>query len=311
MRNDFVLDSKVQGGGLQQALIERFLRDTQRGTREQFATAFVLLVRSLGIEARVATGFLVGGSTRNELNDGLAPGEPLVLTSADAAIWPEVQLTDGRWIAYDPVPAQEATDGTPPPPEPQVQSPAAPQPPIAPPPEPDNQTANTDTTTQQNTQGALSTVVTWTARGAVGALAVALPFVIAAALILALKHRRRRRRLEAREPVDRVRGAWASATDALVDGGLDIESSHTDAEISAHGEPFVADARRELHRLAAMSSAATYGTPQHPDLLAEDAATCLERIEASMSDTRTRWQRLRWRLSLRSLRAATRSPVVT
>ena len=52
MREDFVLDSNVQGGGLEQALIDRFLRDTQRGTSEQFAAAFVLLARSLGIEAR-------------------------------------------------------------------------------------------------------------------------------------------------------------------------------------------------------------------------------------------------------------------
>jgi len=311
MRNDFVLDSKVQGGGLQQALIERFLRDTQRGTREQFATAFVLLARAIGVEARVATGFVADGSAAGGVTAASAPGEPLVLSSADASIWPEVRLTDGRWLAYDPVPAQEATDGTPPPPEPQVQSPAAPQPPIAPPPEPDNQTNETDTTTEQNTQDALSTVVTWTARGAAGVFVVSLPFLIAAAIILAIKHRRRRRRLDADEPVDRIRGAWASATDALVDGGLDIERSHTDAEISARGEPMVADASRELRRLAALSSEATYGTPQHPDLLAEDAATCLERIEASMAGTRTRWQRVRWRLSLRSLRPATRSPVAT
>ncbi|NTU51383.1 MAG: transglutaminase domain-containing protein, partial [Candidatus Aminicenantes bacterium] len=43
----------VQGGGLERALIDRFLRDTQRGTSEQFATSFVLLARSLGIEARL------------------------------------------------------------------------------------------------------------------------------------------------------------------------------------------------------------------------------------------------------------------
>src|SRR6056297_2917540 len=43
MRSDFALDSDVQGGGLQRALIDRFLRDTRRGTTEQFATGFVLL----------------------------------------------------------------------------------------------------------------------------------------------------------------------------------------------------------------------------------------------------------------------------
>ena len=101
MREDFVLDSQVQGGGLEQALIDRFLRDTQRGTNEQFATSFVLLARSLGIEARVATGFVAGGDSAVTVS---APGEPVVLSSADADVWPEIQLTDGSWLAYDPVP---------------------------------------------------------------------------------------------------------------------------------------------------------------------------------------------------------------
>ena len=59
MRDDFVLDSDAPAGGLQRTLIDRFLRDTQRGNTEQFATAFVLLARSLGVDARVATGFVV------------------------------------------------------------------------------------------------------------------------------------------------------------------------------------------------------------------------------------------------------------
>ena len=77
MREEFVLDSNVQGGGLQQALIDRFLRDTQRGTAEQFATGFVLLARSLGIEARVATGFVVDGEGEGE--EATAAGEVLAL----------------------------------------------------------------------------------------------------------------------------------------------------------------------------------------------------------------------------------------
>ena len=124
MREEFVLDSNVQGGGLQQALIDRFLRDTQRGTAEQFATAFVLLTRSLGIEARVATGFVADGEPDG--SDTAAAGEVLTLSSADAEVWPEVQLTDGRWLAFDPVPAEESTIEAPPPPEPQVQTPPRP-----------------------------------------------------------------------------------------------------------------------------------------------------------------------------------------
>ena len=306
MRNDFVLDSSVQGGGLERALIDRFLRDTQRGTAEQFATSFVLLARSLGTEARVATGFLA------DSDDGAtpgAPGEALVLTSSDATVWPEVQLDDGTWRAYDPVPSEEATDGAPPPPEPQVQSPAAPQPPIAPPPESDNEAATPDDGRATTTNDALSTALTW-ALGATVALAVTLfPFVVAAGLILGAKHLRRRRRLGAPDAADRIRGAWASATDALVDAGLRISSANTDAEIAGHGAALVPAATPELLRLATMSSAATFGMPRHTDLLAQDAASCLDAVEQGLVTPRTRWQRLRWRLSLRSLRPITRSPV--
>ena len=219
MRNDFVLDSNVQGGGLERALIERFLRDTQRGTAEQFATSFVLLARSLGIEARVATGFVVDDGTGATVS---TPGESLVLTSSDAAVWPEVQLDDGTWLAYDPVPAEEAADDAPPPPEPQVQSPAAPQPPIAPPPESDSETTTPDDEDATTTNDALSTALTWVLGGTVALAVMLFPFAVAAAIIVGVKYRRRRRRLGAPDAADRIRGAWASATDALVDAGLRI-----------------------------------------------------------------------------------------
>jgi hypothetical protein len=306
MREEFVLDSEVQGAGLQQALIDRFLRDTQRGTAEQFATAFVLLARSLGIEARVATGFVAGSGDEATLTTN---GEALALTSADAEVWPEVQLSDGQWLAFDPVPTEEATDGAPPPPQPQVQSPAAPQPPIAPPPEPDNETTTPDETATDESTSALSTAITWVVRGSIGISLLLLPFVAAAAVITAVKYRRRRRRLRAALPSERIRGAWASATDVLVDAGLDIRRSATDGQIVGDGEPLVADAHRDLRRLAALAGAATFGSPEHPVLLADDAAKCLGAVDASMAAARTRWQRLRWRLSLRSLRPSTRSPV--
>jgi len=308
MRDDFVLDNDVQGGGLERALIERFLRDTQRGTSEQFATAFVLLARSLGIESRVATGFV-----DERAGDGttvVAAGDRLVLSSADADVWPEVQLDDGTWLAYDPVPPEEAADGAPPPPEPQVQSPAAPQPPIVPPPESDNEPATTDDATTADGSSALSAALMWALRGTIALSVVIAPFLLAAALILGIKYRRRRRRLGAPAAVDRIRGAWASATDALVDAGLSIGRSNTDGEIATGGAPLTRGASPELHRLASMSSAATFGAPRHVDLLAQDAVSCLDAVEHAVTSERTRWQRLRWRLSLRSLRPATRSPVV-
>jgi len=306
MREDFVLDSEVQGGGLEQALIDRFLRDTQRGTSEQFATSFVLLARSLGIESRVATGFVVDDDAGVTV---AALGEPLVLTSAAADVWPEVQLTDGRWIAYAPVPAEEAVDGAPPPPEPQVQTPAAPQPPIAPPPEAVTDVAEEVPATDTTSDGVLSTALTWALRGSIALAAIVLPVLIAAGSVIGAKYRRRKRRVSSPDPTERIRGAWASATDALVDAGLRISASSTDSEIAGSGAPFASNASPQLRRLASMSSSATFGTPHHPDLLADDAVSCLGSIEEGVTSMRTRWQRLRWRLSLRSLRSATRSPV--
>ena len=300
MRDEFVLDSGVQGGGLQRFLIDRFLRDTQRGNAEQFATAYVLLARSLGADARVATGFVAP-----------SPGtRALDLTSADATVWPEIGLVGGDWLAMDPVPDDDISDIAPPEEEPQVQAPAAPQPPVDPPPEPsadpDESGIDDDATTDES---ALSAAL----RFAVGVVVVGgvllLPLAAIVGLILAAKQLRRRRRLRDHAASERIRGAWATATDALVDAGLDIPTSWTDGDIAGAGAPLVSTGQRELHRLATLSAAATYGRPAHIDSLAREAVDCLGTVEHRMSTERTRWQRWRWRLSLRSLRSTTRSPV--
>jgi hypothetical protein len=258
----------------------------------------------------VATGFVADG-TSDGPTATTEPGASITLRSADADLWPEVQLTDGRWIAFDPVPDNEAADGEPPPPVPDAQTPAAPQPPIDPPPDPATETTERDDTADDGATTGLSSIATWTIRGGITVAVLLLPVLVGSLVVLATKRRRRKRRLSAAAPAERIRGAWASATDALVDAGLDIDPSATDAEIAQHGVPLVADAQRELQRLAKLSSAATYGTPDHPDLLAEDATKCLGAVETSMEAMRSPWQRLRWRLSLRSLRPDTRSPVAT
>ncbi len=309
LRNEFTLDSDVQGGGLQQALIDRFLRDTRRGTPEQFVTAYVLLARSLGIEARVATGFVADGPA-DDPSPLPTPGERITLSSVDAQVWPEVLLTDGRWLAFDPVPPAEANDGAPPPPDPQAQTPAAPQPPVVPAPEPETDSSEIEETVDEPQTSTLSTVFVWALRGTLMVGLLLVPIAAAGGLVAGIKYRRRRRRLRERSPSGRICGAWACATDALVDAGLEIAVSATDGEIATAGGPLVVDARRDLRRLAALASAAAYGSPERPELLAEDATRCLNSVEGSLAGVRTRWQRLRWRLSLRSLRPSTRSPVV-
>lgn len=300
MREDWVLDAQAPGGGQQLALIERFVTDTNRGTREQFVTAFVLLARSIGVDARVATGFEVPA-------DDLV--SPLVIESDHAAAWPEVRLADGDWMAFDPVPTAEKPPDEEPTDPPEAQSPAAAQPPSQPPAEEGDDEEET-TVVADTAESRWGAVVAIVARvGAVTALAVS-PLLLVVAVILALKWQRRRRRLRDPDPARRVRGAWANATDALVDAGLTIAPSWTDDRIAVGAAELAPTAPHELRRLAAMSTAVTFGPRQHADRIVDDAAATSRLVESALRADRTRWQRIRWRLSLRSFRPSTRSPIV-
>ena len=299
MRNDFRLQPEATGGGLQQALIEIFLRETQVGNEEQFATGFVLLARALGVDARVATGFI---------DEPDATGAAGVLSSDDAAIWPEV-LIGGQWTPFDPIPDVVYRPSTTPPELPRTQTPAAPQPPVQPPPDPITDRDDEQDEQSEVLDGERETWWSWASRAGGVTVVIVLPIVLAAMLVLAIKSRRRRRRLNAPSAVDRVRGAWALATDALVDAGLALRASRTDREIAVAGRAVVGSADVELDRLATMSSAASFGPPDWTDGRADEAVRCLAVIESALLEDRTRWQRVRWRLSLRSIRRRTASPV--
>jgi hypothetical protein len=298
MRDDWVLASNAPGAGLQRALLERFIRDTKRGTAEQFAAAYVLLARSLGVDARVATGFVGARS---------ATGSALTLVSSDAAVWPEVGLLDGRWIAFDPVPPDEASDVAPPD-EPAVQTPAAAQPPIAPAPELTPDTADDEVGNDASSTTA-SVYVRWGQKAGIALGTILVALAALAAIILLAKFQRRRKRLASGTPAQRITGAWAVATDRLVDAGLTIAPSAANGDIATSAALLVANAQRELIQLATLSSAVTFGNPAETDFLVTDAVAHLDQVETSMAEVRTRGEQLRWRLSLRSLRPGTRSPV--
>ena len=301
LRDDYSLDPGAPGGGMQLALIQRFLTETHRGNAEQFATAFVLLARSLGVNARVATGFVAPPG---------ALDERIELRSDLARTWPEVEVPGSGWIAFDPVPAQEAVETEDPPTPPQAQTPAAQQPPIAPLESTQNDDVTPPAEIESNDAGTWSTLTRWVVRSLLVLLAVFLPLLLVAGTIVGVKARRRRRRLRLADERERVRATWAVATDVLVDAGLTIAPAWTDRQIAEHGAQLAEEAQHELVRLGAMSSAATYGPPRLFDLLAADALSALRHVERSIRSTGTRWQRIRWRLSTRSLRRATRSPVL-
>jgi protein-glutamine gamma-glutamyltransferase len=73
-----------------------FLFVHRSGNCEYFAAAMTVMLRSIGIPARYATGFLGG-----EYND---VGGDYIVRESDAHAWVEVYFPDYGWITFDPTP---------------------------------------------------------------------------------------------------------------------------------------------------------------------------------------------------------------
>jgi transglutaminase-like putative cysteine protease len=77
--------------------IEAFLLGELAGHCEYFASAMVVLARSLGLPARLVNGF--AGGRENDI------GGFLEITRSDAHTWVEVHYARAGWLPYDPTPA--------------------------------------------------------------------------------------------------------------------------------------------------------------------------------------------------------------
>jgi transglutaminase-like putative cysteine protease len=85
--------------------LEDFLLTRKTGYCEHYATAMVMLLRSVGVPARLVTGFLA-----TEWNEF---GNYYTVRQRDAHAWVEVYFPQSGWITMDPTPsASEATSQT-------------------------------------------------------------------------------------------------------------------------------------------------------------------------------------------------------
>jgi transglutaminase-like putative cysteine protease len=223
----FLLTKKSAGGG--------------RGTSEQFASAFAVMGRVVGLPTRVVVGFHAGkriGAHRYQV------------TSGDAFAWPEVYLAGHGWVAFDPTPV--AKKGATPPDEdtPQARS-------------------EQSKKSQQLDEGAPSTAPSQPVPapsgsssaaaagagplppGAYGGMAAALLLALLVGAVPVLRSRRSRRRLRAGTPAQRVIGAWTEIREAL--------------RLAGH-RPAAAASAAEVARLAATEVPDRPGTPPLPDL---------------------------------------------
>jgi len=84
-------------GALGEDAVTAFLQNRE-GYCVHFATAMVVLARSLDIPARLAVGFL-GGEEEGDGN--------FVVRGSDAHAWPEIYFPGQGWVRFEPTPAQQ------------------------------------------------------------------------------------------------------------------------------------------------------------------------------------------------------------
>lgn len=93
-RRLYTLDIQAPSGGVDPT--EWFIFDAEAGHCEYFASALAALCRSVGIEARVATGYVA--------SEWDADKRVYVVRRAHAHAWVEVHAGHGRWLTYDATP---------------------------------------------------------------------------------------------------------------------------------------------------------------------------------------------------------------
>ncbi|MEO3818672.1 transglutaminaseTgpA domain-containing protein [Plantactinospora sp. B24E8] len=189
----------------------------QRGTSEQFAAAYAVLGRMMGLPTRVVVGF----------NSPTGTGP---VHGADALAWPEVLFEGLGWVAFNPLPLPntrprpvedefkpEPEDPTPPPEE------------ATPPPEATPE-ASAEAVAAPGGGGGPGVPVL--VGGGTGGLLLVLTGL--ALVVVGMRRAQRRRRLADGPPAQRIAGAWRELTDALRLAGRPVPEHLAATEVAAH-----------------------------------------------------------------------------
>ncbi|HEY3186447.1 MAG TPA: DUF3488 and transglutaminase-like domain-containing protein [Solirubrobacteraceae bacterium] len=303
---NFVYDTTVGSLDNGPAILE-FLAN-RRGFCVQFASAYAVMARSLGIPARVAVGFTPGSRAA----DGTWH-----VTSHDAHAWPEIYLAGLGWThLFDPTPAKSGAGGSD---LPGDTSPGAPVTTL-----PTATTTPTVTTPNSGGNGTsgsssgttpvpptLAPVAASSSEGGLGPWLVVVVVLALVALaiaayvtaVLVAKRRRRARRLDADDPSLVVVGAWEEALDRLHEAALRADPAQTALEL-ARAAPLDlgSPTARPLRDLARAYSAARYGDNATGAADARGAWTSLGELELALDDGVSWTRRWRRRLDLSTFR---------
>jgi transglutaminase-like putative cysteine protease len=299
--NGFTYSLKTPTGDSGDALTD-FLTN-RVGYCEQYAAAMTIMIRSLGIPARVGIGFTQGARQ----SDG-----SYLITSNNAHAWVEVPFDDAGWIIFDPTPSVNGQGG--------LQGFAA------------GGTSPDETSTDAATSTAptQSNVVAPTLRGPNAVETAIAPadaasqpvsgwglflrwtglvlmscviLLLAAATPALLRSSRRRRRLAqaAGGGADATSAAWREIVDTAVDHGINIgagDSARQIATVIAHRAGMTPPSRDKLKTVVTAAEQDWYGATPHtatPDLTPGVHAVIIGLQHYCRMPRRSRW----WPPSLR------------
>jgi transglutaminase-like putative cysteine protease len=272
----------------------------QRGTSEQFASAFATLGRLMGLPTRVVVGFHT-------------PAGGGLITAGDAVAWPEVLFQDVGWVAFDPLPDANST------PEPLEEQYLYQSPPPTTPPStaalPSSTYSPPPPTSAGPSVAAPPGTDTSLLAGGIGGGLLVLATLVAFAIAF-LRVLLRRRRLDRGTPRQRVVGAWDDVLDTLLLAGQPPPPHLAAAGVAVHAAEVAASApaRRHARRprppvppldeLATRVNVVGFGVPDAPtdDLAAHSARMLAVSYRQALRARRPWWRRLLWNVDPRPLR---------
>jgi transglutaminase-like putative cysteine protease len=246
----------------------------RKGTSEQFAAAYAVLGRLMGLPTRVVVGF------RSATGRGTVRG-------GDALAWPEVLFDGVGWVPFDPLPKPDTA------PEPADELDK---------PQPDEPTPSPSEAPQPTPAPAPSTVVAAPTSSAptddtpvVVVLAISAAALILAGPLAILLARRslRHRRLTRGSPTERVAGAWLEVGDALRLAGRSAPAHLSATELAAHAAA-IRSALPTLEPLVDLVNRNTFAAHPAHEAEAAAAARTATAYAGGLRAGQPWWRRLLW-----------------
>ncbi|MDR0847632.1 MAG: transglutaminase-like domain-containing protein [Propionibacteriaceae bacterium] len=278
------------------ARIAEMLTDPDRmvGDDEQYAVACALMLRELGIPARVVMGFYPDDQSDID-------ADVWTVTGSDTHAWVEVPFDGVGWFAFFPTPDKNQV-----PQQETQQSKSKPKPQVLQPPPPangqeDEMTKGGDPNREDEEEEKDDTAFPWGLVLSISA-AIVLPLVLLfgpALVIVGLKKRRSSTRQKENDILQRVAGGWQEVLDKAVDMGIVMPKSATRREASR-----ILEKRwgiGPLTPLAQEADRSCFGSVSPTTEEADNYWKKVHQVSDQVSGKLSRWQRIKSRLSLRSL----------